>query len=65
MDIEVKILEIKINRNYQTIRHYLDRAEFSHIRKCGHIVKNITEKDIERIKQLIASRKHGGRKQQW
>ena len=47
----------KIKRTPDTLKTYLCRAEFSHIElakldKKIYVVKNITNKDIKRLKEL-------------
>lgn len=63
MNYKVKTLEKILNRKFPTIKIYLARAEFSHIKieknKDGKFVANVSKEDIEALKKLFISRKNG------
>lgn len=61
MNIKTETMEKMLNRKCQTIRLYLDRAEFSHIQyastKEGGFFANVTEEDLKTLKGLFDSRR--------
>lgn len=60
MRYRIELLEKMLDRKYGTIKIYLSRAEFSHIKieifTHGKYIVNITEYDILRLRDLITRR---------
>ena len=60
MRYEMKKLEKMLDRKYETIRIYLARPEFAHIKietfSHGKFIVNITEDDILKLRDLITRR---------
>lgn len=57
MEIKIDDLSKQLVYNKTSLYTYLCRAEFSHIVIKKGILHNITEKDIYRLKELIARRR--------
>lgn len=61
MKIKIETMEEILNRKCQTIKLYLDRAEFSHIQyasaKEGGFFANVTVEDLKTLKGLFNSRR--------
>lgn len=60
MKYKIEVLEKMLDRKYATIKTYLARAEFSHIKierhKIGKFVVNMNTDDLLRLRNLIARR---------
>ena len=60
MRYEMKNLEKMLDRKYETIRMYLARPEFSHIKierhKIGKFVVNMDSEDLLKLRNLITRR---------
>lgn len=60
MRYKIEVLEKMLDRKYETIRMYLARPEFSHIKierhKIGKFVVNMNTDDLLRLRNLIARR---------
>ena len=56
MKIKIDDLSKQLSYNKTSLHVYLCRAEFSHIVIERGILHNITEKDIYKLKRLIARR---------
>ena len=60
MRYKMSALEKMLDRKYETIKIYLSRAEFSHIKierhKTGTFVVNMNTDDLLRLRNLIARR---------
>ena len=60
MKYKIEVLEKMLDRKYETIRMYLARPEFSHIKierhKIGKFVVNMNTDDLLKLRNLIARR---------
>ena len=60
MKYKIEALEKMLDRKYETIRIYLARPEFSHIKierhKTGKFVVNMNTDDLLRLRNLIVRR---------
>ena len=53
MNMHIKNLAKEVDCSTGCLYIYLCRAEFAHITLLNGILKDITEKDIEKFKQLV------------
>lgn len=60
-EVSADILEARIGRAWETIRHYLCRGTFEHVMIGRRKVANITEEDIQKLIKLCYGRKSNGR----
>ena len=60
MKYKIEVLEKMLDRKYETIRMYLARPEFSHIKierhKARKFVVNMNTDDLLRLRNLITRR---------
>ena len=60
MKYKIEVLEKMLDRKYATIKIYLARAEFSHIKieryKAGKFAVNMNTDDLLKLRNLIARR---------